>query len=66
MSLLYKPEEKQVITCQVSEKDNKFVLDFWMDCGKHGASEIIDGYTLTAERLLEVLQSYDNYTDEEV
>lgn len=67
MSLLYKDKDKQILTVQVEELEDKTIdLMFWKDCGKHGAHEIIDWYNLTPERLMFVLQSFDDYTEEEL
>ena len=66
MSLLYKDKDKQTLTVQVEELENKTIdLTFWQDCGKFGASEIMDWYKLTPERLLFILQSFEGYTEEE-
>lgn len=67
MGIVYKPKEEQTLTCDVEvRKDGKIVIDFTMDCGKFGADELIDGYILTPERLLEILQDRDDYTDDEL
>ena len=54
---VYKPGEKV---------DGKIVIDFWADCGKFGTDEMLDGYVLTPERLLQILQDRDDYTDDEL
>jgi len=41
-------------------------LEFSSDCGKFGTDEFLDGYTLTPERLLEILQEHENYTEDEL
>ena len=66
MSLLYKPKEKQSVMVDISSKDGKVIIDFYSDCGKFGAEEMLSGYILTPERLLEVMQSFKDYKDEEL
>ena len=65
MSLLYKDPKDIKISCDVSQVDGKIILDFSADCGKFGTDEMLDGFTLTPERLLEVLQSSKIITDDE-
>ena len=65
MSLLYK-DKKDITTFVEIENVNGVVkLEFSADCGKFGTYEMLDGYTLTPERLLEVLQSSDIINNEE-
>tara|TARA_R110000803_G_scaffold154286_1_gene219068 strand:- start:11595 stop:11801 length:207 start_codon:yes stop_codon:yes gene_type:complete len=65
MSLLYKDPKDIKISCDVSQVDGKIILNFSADCGKFGTDEMLDGFTLTPERLLEVLQSSKIITDDE-
>jgi hypothetical protein len=66
MSLLYKPKEEQTISVDVKTfPDGKIELLFHSDCGKFGTDEILDGYKLTAERLLNILQERDDYSEDE-
>jgi|TARA_R110001592_G_scaffold52851_3_gene162172 hypothetical protein len=65
MSLLYKHRKDVITSVDIYHLDGKVVLDFSADCGKFGTDEMLDGYTLTPERLLEVLQSSDIINDEE-
>ena len=65
MSLLYKDPKEVKTTCEIKQEDGKIVIDFWADCGKFGTDEGLDGYTLTAERLLMILQHSEIITDEE-
>ena len=66
MSLLYKKREDIITSVEIRHiSGGKVVLDFSADCGKFGTDEMLDGYTLTPERLLEVLQSSDIINDEE-
>ena len=65
MSLLYKDRKDVITSVDIKRVDGKVVLDFSADCGKFGTDEMLDGYTLTPERLLEILQSSEIITDEE-
>ena len=56
MSLLYKDPKEVKTTCEIKQEDGKIVIDFWADCGKFGTDEMLDGYILTAERLMQILQ----------
>jgi len=47
-------------------EDGKIQIDFTSDCGKFGTDEMLDGYVLTPERLLQILQDRDDYTDDEL
>ena len=65
MSLLYKDIKDVITSVDIKEEDGKIILDFSADCGKFGTDEMLDGYTLTPKRLLEILQSREDITDEE-
>jgi len=65
MSLLYKDAKDVKITCEINQEDDKIFIEFSADCGKFGTDEMIDGYVLTPERLLQILQDRDDYTDYE-
>jgi hypothetical protein len=65
MSLLYKDRKDVITSVDIKQVDGKVVLDFSADCGKFGTDEMLDGYTLTPKRLLEILQSSEIITDEE-
>ena len=73
MSLLYKNREDITTSVEVRHmsggkvyfSSGKVVLDFSADCGKFGTDEMLDGYTLTAERLLMILQHSEIITNEE-
>ena len=65
MSLLYKDPKDIKISCDVSQVDGKIILNFSADCGKFGTDEMLDGFTLTPERLLEVMQGSKIITDDE-
>ena len=67
MSLLYKPKDLQTLkVCIEKQKDGRVKIDFEKDCGKHGTDEMIDGYILTPERLLQILQDRNDFTDAEL
>jgi len=68
MGLLYKEQEDQTTTMEVSLSKGKLRVEFFRDCGKFGTEETIDRYTLTAERLLDILQAHnlDDYTEDEI
>jgi hypothetical protein len=67
MSLLYKPKEVQTISVDVKIfPDGKIELLFHSDCGKFGTDEILDVYKLTAERLLNILQEREDYSEDEL
>ena len=66
MSLLYKDHKDVKTTCEIKQEDGKIVIDFLADCGKFGTDEMLDGYVLTPERLLQILQDRNDYTDDEL
>ena len=66
MSLLYKPKEEQTLTCDIKQENNKIIIEFSSDCGKFGTDEMLDGYILTAERLMQILQEREDITDDEM
>ena len=67
MSLLYKPTEEQTLSVTFKTFPNGVIdIDFWSDCGKFGTHEMLSGYKLTPTRLLEILNEYKNYKDEEL
>ena len=66
MSLLYKRPEEQSTEVRFKQLENgKITLEFSADCGKFGTDEELDGYILTPERLLQILQERVDITDEE-
>lgn len=52
----YVDREKQTISVKIKQEEGKVILDFYSDCGKFGTEEMIDGYELTPEILLHILQ----------
>ena len=64
--MLYTPKEKQTVEVEIKVLDDKrVVFDFYSDCGKFGTFEALAGFTLTPERLLQILQDREDITDEE-
>lgn len=61
-----KQEKKVNITGEVIHSNEMIKIEFFSDTFKHGTTERIDGYTLTFERLHEILNRYDDYTEEEL
>lgn len=66
MSLLYKPKEEQTIECDIKQENNKIIIDFSSDCGKFGTDEMLAGYILTPDRLLQILNEREDITDDEL
>ena len=66
MSLLYKNPEDIEYDVEIRKTNGKVRMLFFSDCGKHGTEELMDGYSITPERLLKVMQSYKDYTEEEL
>jgi hypothetical protein len=65
MIQLYKDPKDVKITCDIKQEDDKIILDFSADCGKFGTNEMLDGYSLTAARLLIILQDRADIRDNE-
>jgi hypothetical protein len=66
MSLLYKDKKDMATFIEIENVNGVVKLEFSSGCGKFGTDEILDSYTLAPERILEILQEYENYTDEEL
>jgi hypothetical protein len=68
MSLLYKDKKDIITSLEILKRDSDdpIELTFSADCGKFGTDEILDRYTLTPNRLLQILQDRDDYTEEEL
>jgi hypothetical protein len=66
MSLLYKDRKDQTLSVEIKMIDGKIQIEFSKDCGKFGTDEMIDGYLLSPERLLEILQDRNDFTDDEL
>lgn len=65
-SLIYKDKADVTISADITQVDGKIELDFSSDCGKFGAQESLAGYKLTPQRLLNILNSVQDYTDDEL
>ena len=66
MSVLYKYKKDMTTFVEIENINGVVKLEFSKDCGKFGTDEILDSYTLNPERLLEILQEHENYTDDEL
>ena len=62
---LYKDKKLQTIQVDVVKRKGIIEFQFHSDCGKFGTDEMLDSYTLTVERLLDILQTREDITDEE-
>ena len=65
MSLLYKPEEEQTVSVSIVQADEKIFIEFSSDCGKFGTDEMLSGWILTPERLLQILSDREDIEDDE-
>ena len=65
MSLLYKDPKDVITSVRITKKDKDIGFWFTADCGKHGTEEGLDEFTLTPERLLQILQEREDLTDDE-
>lgn len=63
MGLLYKPKEEQTTSLEIEQEDGFIILEFSSDCGKFGTDEPLAGYKFTPKRLLEIIQSFDDYNE---
>lgn len=60
MSLLYKSKEEQKFELNIEILEDREVLfDFYSDCGKFGAIEMLASYKITPERLIFILDEAD-------
>jgi hypothetical protein len=66
MSLLYKDKKDMTTFVEIENINGVVKLEFSSDCGKFGTMEILDGYNLTPERLLQILQEHENYQEFEL
>lgn len=64
MSLIYK--DNPTTKVEIKLKNNKVKIRFEADCGKFGTFEDLAFFNLTPDRLLEVLDKEEDYTDEEL
>ena len=66
MSLLYKPKKEQTLSVEINTcTDGKIHIDFSSDCGKFGTEEILQGWILTPERLMQILSEREDIKDDE-
>ena len=64
---LYKQQKDVKYSVDIAEQENgELSFLFTADCGKYGTDEMIDGYILTPDRLLEILQDRNDFTDDEL
>ncbi len=66
MSLLYKDLKNTTVTADIKQSDGKIHIDLSSDCGKFGTDEMLSGYILTPERLMQILNDRDDYSDDEL
>lgn len=66
MSLLYKDKKDVEYKVNIKYVGDKVELEFEADCGKFGTYENLDRYFLTPERLLQILQDRDDYSEDEL
>jgi hypothetical protein len=68
MSLLYKPKEEQTLSVEIKYTctGGKIHIDFSSDCGKFGTDEMLAGWILTPERLLQILNEREDIGDDEL
>lgn len=66
MSLLHKELSKQTVSCDIKQENGKVTIDFSSDCGIFGTDEMLCGFILTPERLMQILTEREDITDEEL
>lgn len=66
MSLLYKPKEEQTVSVSIVQGKEKISIEFSSDCGKFGTDEMLAGWILTPERLLQILSEREDIKDDEL
>lgn len=66
MSLLYKDKKDMTTFVDIENCNGVVDLLFSKDSGKFGTNETLDQYKLTPERLLQILQDRDDYSDDEL
>ena len=66
MSLLYKSKEEQTVSVNIIQGKEKISIEFSSDCGKFGTDEILAGWILTPERLLQILSERKDIKDDEL
>lgn len=66
MISLYKPKEEQTIEVRIVQGKEKISIKFSSDCGKFGTDEMLCGWVLTPERLMQILNEREDITDDEM
>lgn len=66
MEILYKDPKDIIISVDIKKINGLIEIDFTSDCGKFRTDENLTGYKLTPERLLNILNSVKDYTDNEL
>lgn len=66
MSLLYKPKEEQTVSVEIEQRKDRIYIEFYSDCGKFGTDEMLQGYALTPQRLMQILSDREDITDDEL
>ena len=66
MSLLYKDKKDVTYKVRIKEIGDKIEFEFEADCEKFGTTENLDRYFLTPQRLLQILQDRDDYSEDEL
>ncbi len=66
MSLLYKSKEEQTVEVRIVEGKEKISIEFSSDCGKFGTNEMLCGWILTPERLMQILREREDISDDEL
>jgi len=64
--MIYKDKKDVKTTCEIKQEEGKICLEFSADCGKFGTDEMLAGWVLTPERLLQILQNVEYFTDDEL
>ena len=64
--MIYKDILDQEVTVEIDKINGILELDFYSDCGKFGADELLDSYKLTPKRLLQILQKHEGYEESEL
>ena len=59
MSILYPNKDNQKTTVDIMGNSKFISLTFFSNNGKFGTKKLLDRYRLTPERLLKVLQAYE-------
>lgn len=59
MSLLYEEANQAKYYLNLGKHNDKIVLSFSANIGKHGTIESVDEYEFTVKELLDILQKHD-------